>query len=570
MLSLLKIRNLALIDELLWEPGEKLTGITGETGAGKSVIIHALKLVLGDRADKSVIRSGETSCIVEAVFDLGTLASSPKSPAPSSPLDILLDDAGLPPCENGQLILKRILTPSSNKQFVNNSPATLTLIKAIGEHLIDLHGPHDHQSLLSPEKQLVMLDLYAGLQEDRVAYSALWDRRQAAAKHYHDLKDARDLSALELDLLRHQLVEIESADLENENEATLHDQWQRSRHAGRLLDITRRILSSLQGEDSSLSARLSALLRDAHELERYDASTSSMLAPLSECHALIADLEHALSRYLSSLDTDPEEALRLEDRLNLIESLKRKYGTTLSDIITYGHSVRERLDSVEHRQDLVSAALTALQEADATLLGAARALSRKRRKALSGLEQNISTHLKDLGFFQSLIRIDLSPTEDPTPTGIDKVEFLISPNPGEPPKPLRHIASGGEMARIMLAVKSSLAEQDSTPLLVFDEIDANVGGEVARRVGEKMAALGQRHQVIAITHFPQVAALADRHFLVAKNVTQGRTVSKISELIGKNRVLELVRMLGGGGDSAHRHAEELLSSSASSSLKANP
>jgi DNA repair protein RecN (Recombination protein N) len=547
MLSLLKIRNLALVDELLWELGPGLIGVTGETGAGKSVIVGALKLVLGERADKSLIRSGEESCTVEAVFEITSTAT----------LNSILEEGGLPSCDDDPLIIRRIITTSSSRQFVNDSPVTLALLKKLGNELVDLHGPHDHQSLLSTDRQLSMLDAYGNTTDALAAYRAAYRTWRDLGKQLDDLQHAESASDHELELLRHLVQEIDSANLQPSDESELEDRWRRSTNSSRLTESAAAAIHHISGEDGILS-RLADLQKSVRDLERLDPSLHTWSAPLATATVELEDLESTIQDYLGDLETDPEEAARLEERMNLIESLKRKYGSTLADIATRRDTAAARLDTLENRDSRIEELRAEFTKARAAADAAGKSLTTQRRKTAPRLAKEISSQLKDLGFRQSSFEISLTPLPEPGPHGAEATEFIFGPNPGEPMQPLRQIASSGEISRVMLAVKSALAEQDDTPLMVFDEIDANVGGEIAAAVGRKMATLGRKHQVVAITHFPQVAASATHHFVVEKEVTAGRTRSRLFSVRGESRIDELVRMLGGGGDKARAMAASLL------------
>ncbi|BCX46509.1 DNA repair protein RecN [Haloferula helveola] len=546
MLTLLKIRNLALVDELVWELGSGLVAVTGETGAGKSVIVGALKLVLGERADKSLIRTGESTCTVEAVFELGD----------SAEVDAVLEEGGLDVCEGGVLIVRRVIGASANRQFVNDSPVTLALLKRVGELLVDLHGPHDHQSLLSTERQLVMLDAYADV--DLASYRSAWHAWREKQSELDDLRDAESAGEQELELLRHQVDEIDAAELKPDEEDDITDRWRRAGNASRLVELSGAAANLLGEDESGIVNMLGEVQRLVRELEKLDPTISEKTIGLESAVVELEELERSFRDYAEELDLDPSEAAELEERVNLFESLKRKYGPTLEAVLAHRDRCAEWLDSVENRGER----LKRLEEQAAKLReavdAAGRLIGTRRKKAAPRLAKEIAAQLRDLGFKQSSFEIRLEARRDPGVSGFETVEFFFGPNPGEPLLPLRQIASSGEVSRVMLAVKSALADQDSTPLMVFDEIDANVGGEIARAVGRKMAVLGERHQVVAITHFPQVAATAARHFVVEKQVTSGRTRSRLFPVTGDARIDELVRMLGGGGSSARDMAQSLL------------
>jgi DNA repair protein RecN (Recombination protein N) len=548
MLSLLKIRNLALVDELAWELGPGLIGVTGETGAGKSVIVGALKLVLGERADKSLIRAGEETCTVEAMFDL----------ADPGAVNAILEEGGVTACEDGELIVRRVIGGSSSRQFVNDSPVTLALLKRMGEHLVDLHGPHDHQSLLSAERQLAMLDAYAGGGSQVMAYRDAWRAWRESVAAWDALRRAESVGAKELELLKYQVGEIDAAQVRPEEESDLEDRYRRASNATRLLEVAGAAAGLLGQEEAGVLARLGELQKLVRELEKLDPSVRERTSGLEGAVLELQDMERALCDYSEELELDPAEAAALEARINLLESLKRKYGPTLADVLSHRDEAAARLDTIENRGEKLAHLEAEMKARREALDGAGRNLSSLRRKAAPKLAKDISGQLKDLGFRQSTFQIDLISLSEPGPHGMEGAEFVFGPNPGEPMQALRQIASSGEISRVMLAVKSALAEQDATPLMVFDEIDANVGGEIACAVGRKMATLGLRHQVVAITHFPQVAASAACHFVVQKEVAGGRTRSRLTPVHGEARIGELVRMLGGGGESARAMARSLL------------
>jgi DNA repair protein RecN (Recombination protein N) len=547
MLTLLKIRNLALVDELVWELGSGLISVTGETGAGKSVIVGALKMILGERADKNLIRTGEDTCTIESIFDL----------TDTSEINAILEEGGLPPCDDTQIIIRRSIGTSANRQFINDSPVTLNLLKKVGERLVDLHGPHDHQSLLSQERQLAMLDAFATTDSILSEYRSAYRTWREKSQELEEIQNAENASEQELELLRYQLDEIQSAKLTPADGDELQERYHRSSNSSRLVELAAQAVTSLSAEDGILS-RISDLQRLVRDLEKFDPSIADKVSSLETASIELQDLEATLTDYAEELDIDPSEAATIEERVNLVESLKRKYGPTIEDVLSRQETIANRLDNIDNRTEKIDALTLALAESRKELEAIAKKLSAARKKSAPKLAQDIASQLKELGFKQSSFEVELSTLKDPSLHGLETCNFLFGPNPGEPLLPLRQIASSGEISRVMLAVKSSLAEQDATPLMVFDEIDANVGGEIARAVGKKMARLGELHQVIAITHFPQVAATAAAHFVVEKEVVAGRTRSKLYPVEGEKRITELVRMLGGGGEQARAMAASLL------------
>lgn len=549
MLTTLRIKNLALVADLTLELRHGCNVITGETGAGKSIIIGALNLVLGERADRTLIRSGADSCAVEAVFDVAKLRE---------PLATLLDDNGLEPCEENLLVLKRIFTAAgANRQFVNGSPTTLATLAAIGEGLVDMHGPHDHQSLLHPARQLAILDAFGGLSAQVAAFAELVRRRAGLEQEKAALIVDEKTYAQQLDLLRHQVQEISAAKLRPDEEAEVEAEHHRASNAARLLELSQSALSTLDGEDASLLNQLGALGRTLQELQRVDATAKPFADTHEQVVASLRELQSDLSRYADRVDLDPARLALLEERLDLIHSLKRKYGATLTEVIASGDDAKTRLHSLEQRDAELARLNAALAQLDAKLSRAGLDLTAARRKVIPKLTKAATRQLQDLGFQQSELGVAMA-VMALTASGCDSVEFQFAPNPGEPARPLRAIASSGELSRVMLALKTVLAAEDEIPVLVFDEIDANVGGETANTVGEKMRQIARARQVVCITHLAPVAAAADTHFVVSKQVRDGRTLSDIQPLNRKQRVDELARMLGGQGEAARKHAEAML------------
>ncbi len=539
MLTLLKIQKLALVEDLVWEVGEGLVGVTGETGAGKSIIVGAVKLILGERADRNLIRTGASSCTVEATFRLGNAAE----------VNAYLEAHGFEPCEDGELLLKRVIgAGGTNKQFINCSSATLQILKELGNLLVDLHGPHDHQSLLSTDRQLAMLDAFAGAESACEAYRSAYRAWKDAQGELDELRNAERASEQELDLLRFQVNEIEAADLQPGEQDALEQRYRLASNSSRLLESCGQILDRLTGESGDILGRLQEVQRAVRELTSLDASVSSITQGFDTAQMELEELEKGIRAYASGLQLDPTELAALERRVDTLETLKRKYGNSVEEITAFGEKAAAKLLKIESRGDELERLEAQSASARAAVDLAAAELTQKRRRGAPRLAKEIAGHLGDLGFARALFEVATTPGEGPGPRGAESVEFLFSPNPGEPAKPLRIIASSGEMSRVMLAIKSALAEQDSIPLMIFDEIDANVGGEVAHSVGRKMASLGTRHQVVSITHLPQVAAVADCHYVVRKEFQGDKTVSLLDKVEGEGRIAEIARMLGGGGE----------------------
>jgi DNA repair protein RecN (Recombination protein N) len=577
MLTTLRIKNLALVPDLTLELQPGCNVITGETGAGKSIIIGALNLVLGERADRSLIRSGSDSCSVEGVFDVKKLRA---------PLKNFLDENGLEPCDDHQLVLKRTFTSAgANRQFVNGSPTTLATLATIGEWLVDMHGPHDHQSLLHPAKQLAILDAFGGLEKERSAFGELVQRRAAIEIEKSALIVDEKTYAQQLDLLRFQVKEISDARLQPGEDEGVEEKFQRASNAAKLLQLSQAALDALSENENSLLTQSGVIGRTLQELQRVDAGAANLVELHAQAAGAWRELQAELSRYAEKVDVDPAQLQQLEERMDLLRTLKRKYGATLAEVIAFGNEAKEKLNALEGRDAELARLNAALEKLDAEILSAGRKLSAARKKVIPQLAKAVGKQLADLGFKQSKFDVEITSSgwgerprepvlahghlsqtarEDARPTdfrntsGLDEIEFQFAPNPGEPAKPLRAIASSGEMARVMLALKTVLAAEDEIPVLIFDEVDANVGGETANAVGEKMKQIAAKRQVLCITHLPQVAAPADAHYVVTKTIQDGRTISEIALLTKKERVTELARMLGGQTEAARKHAEALL------------
>ena len=552
MLGTLRINNLALVTDLTLGLRPGYNAITGETGAGKSIIIGALNLLLGGRADRALLRAGCDHCSVEAV-----LAAGERGPA----LDKFLEENGLEPCAGGELILKRVFTAAgANRQFINGSPTTLQVLAALGRGWVDMHGPHDHQSLLDPARQRDILDAFAGLGGLRGKFAALAGQaRELDAAKAALIVDERAY-AQQFELLRFQAGEISAARLQAEEEARQEQEFQRASNAARLLELSQAALNVLGEQDNCLLVQAGQLGRTLQALEHVDPGAQSLLLSHEQAAAAWRELQSGLRRYADGIDLDPARLRQMEERLDLIHSLKRKYGGTLEAVIAFGAEAARKLQQLEQREAELGRIKREREKLAGELWKTGQELSAQRRKAGPRLARAAMKQLHDLGFQQSHFDISIQ-TAASLPanavTGLDEIDFQFAPNPGEPARPLRSIASSGEMSRVMLALKTVLAEEDQIPVLVFDEIDANVGGETAAVVGEKMRHIARRRQVICITHLPAVAAAAQSHFVVAKRVEGGRTVSEIT-LLDDAAPAEIARMLGGPTQAARRHADALL------------
>lgn len=552
MLRSLRIRNLALVEVLEWELSPGFTAVTGETGAGKSVILGALKFLLGERADRGVVRAGAATAGIEAVFTLDDTTG----------INALLEESGVDPCQDGELILKRTIAAEGNgRQFVNGSACNLSVLKELGTHLVDLHGPHDHQSLFSRPEQTLLLDRFSEALSEREEYLSC---RTEVAKAHRELEELLSTTGGEEreNRLREEVAEIQSANLSEGEEETLQSRYRAASDGRRLIELAAAGVARLEDEEHGVQTGIAETARLLKDLGRLDERAQPYLDRLEKISADLDALISDLRDHAEAIELDASELRNLEERVNLLATLRRKYGPSLSEVISRGERSALELQRLSSLTEETERARAKVEKAKKLLGTAAAVLGAKRRKGVKKLSSQVAGELSDLGFRQAGFEISLEELPEPGPDGAEVAEFLFSPNPGEPPRPLRSIASSGEISRVMLALKTALAGQDKIPLLVFDEIDANVGGEIATRVAVKMAELGRGHQVLCITHLPQVAASASAQFLVSKEIRDSRTETTLLPVEGEARVAEIARMLGGATDSALAHAKTLLSGDA--------
>ena len=551
MLTLLRVKNLALVEEasVAFEPG--LNVVTGETGAGKSILIGALYLLLGERADTSAVRAGEAQCVVEATFHL----------ADARGVEAVLAEAGLEPCDHGQLVLRRTVKAAGGGQaYVNDAPVTLPLLKRLGALLVDLHGPHDHQSLFQPASQLDILDAFAHAEKERAACAAAFGKWQALQDRRAELsRDVGDLAA-QIDLLAYRAKEIEEAAPVEGEEDQVRAEQQTAGHAQRILELGQQVVQAISEDENAALAVLAPARKALEELARLMPAAKEWPEELRRHTDALAALSGTLQRELADVDADPARLAWLDQRLATYDKLKRKYGGSVADILATLEITQARLKDLRSRDEQKAAVAKEIAAAEKELQVLGLALRKRRLTAAEKLAPAITAELQALGFEHGAFGIQLPPAETPTAAGLDRAEFGFAPNVGEPMRPLRAIASSGEISRVMLAIKVVLAEADKIPLLVFDEIDANVGGETVHAVGRKLAQAARKRQVVAITHLPPVAACGAHHFAVRKSVRDGRTHTTVAPLDADARVEELARMLGGRESTsvALRHAAELL------------
>ena len=549
MLNWLSVHNLAIVEEAEIEFGPAFNVITGETGAGKSVIMGALGLLLGNRADKSAIRTGAGHCEISAGFTLasGTL---PKLRAFLSENALVSED------EPDSILVRRVITHTSSRNFVNGAAVNLNVLRAIASAMVDVHAANENAAILDPANQLDVLDRFAGLQDDLIRVRRCWDDL-AAVRREHAEFAASLPSPEEAARLRRDCEEIERAGIHSGEDDELTARHDLAANSRTVIELASQVCGGLTDGEDSISQRFADCRRILRGLERFEpGKAEEFLNALDGAKDAVDELSSDLASFASEVEVDEQEFQEMEERMRLLQTLKRRYGPTLDDVLSHLESVRDRVlafdDAELRRMEYEKREGEALEQYRA----AAATLSEKRRAAAGKLEDALSKETRKLGFLKAVYQLDFSPAKE-GPLGTDAVTFLFSANPGEPMIPLRDVASSGEVARVMLAVKTVLAAVDEIPILVFDEIDANIGGETACRVGEELALLGRSKQVISISHLAQVSVCADTHFRVAKRVVDGRTLSGIRKLDDSERVKEIARMLG-GGESASTHAEDML------------
>jgi len=552
MLSRLSVRNLAIVESAEVEFGDGLNIITGETGAGKSVLMGALELALGARADASAVRDGAKEAVVAAEFSL--------EPGPAvDSVSRILEDAGLPPCEDGALVVRRTIAASGGgRVHVNDAPSTVQTLRAIGRQLVDLHGPNDHQSLLDESFQRDLLDSWGGV---RLAdYSAAWDRLSSLRHEAESLRgDSSDLQE-EAERLRYCVEEIDAAGLSSEDDSDLPARHAAAAHAAELVEAAAAAVSAMAGDDASAANALISAGRAVADMARHYPPAEEWRDEIESLVIRAQELSSSIETAASRIDADPETLQALDDRLSLVQRLKRKYSClTVDELLALREKRAARLADLDGREERLAALAADMSAAEKDVRDAGSRLSAARAKAAAKFAKSVTKELHGLGFLKAELSVSIAPRE-PDASGCDAIDYLFAPNPGEPSRPLKAIASTGEIARVMLAVKTVSSEHDAMPVLVFDEIDSNIGGETGRAVGERLRSVARHHQVIAITHLPQSAVYGDRHLAVAKSVSGGRTRTEVRLLEGDGRVDEIARMLGGAGLTSvvGRHARELL------------
>lgn len=551
MIQYLQIRDLALIDEVTLEFEHGFTCITGETGAGKSVLLGALSMLSGTRLDRTVIRHEQEFCKVEAAIRI----TNPEK------INQKLSELELPECEDGALLLSRTLHSTKIPKIqINGSLTTLSNLAAIGEYWIDFHGAGEPQKLFNEHYQLEILDLYAQSSTLLSDYREIYELWTGFQKQLHRLKQEKQLSEDEIHYLTSQIQKIDELGIDTESLHELEQQFQRMSRAEELAQFLQSMRQNLLDEGGA-SEKLASAMQWAHSIEQIDPETSALWQRIESIAIELDDIGGEIDDLIDSVNLDEETINELKMRMELWMELKRKYGKTPEHILKARQEMAERLET---HGDIKSTLLKLEQqvaEAHTRLLAAGDLLSKKRKEAADRLASHVTDNLYQLGFSKALFEISLVAETTPREHGTSRCQILFAPNPGQPLLPLNKIASSGETARVMLGLKAVLADYDATPVLVFDEVDANVGGEIGKAVGREIASLSKNHQIFCVTHLPQVAALADEHFVVLKSQTDTSTNVSIQPLnkAGDDRISELARMLGDrNSQTALTHARELI------------
>jgi DNA repair protein RecN (Recombination protein N) len=567
VLRSLSVRDYALIEELEVEFDSGLNIITGETGAGKSILLGALKLLLGDRASTEALRTGAKKAIVEGVFDSADEGRLPQ----------ILRDHEIDPSEGGMLIIRREISARGSRAFINDTPATLEVLREVAANTIDLHGQHEHQSLLRTETHVELLDNFGGLgglvETYRKAYrttAALVSERADLVRREKELQKQKELYAF-------QIHEIDAARLKPDEADALEAERRILENAEQLYEATAELYAQISESDDALYDRVVLVRNQLQDLARIDASFEATLTDIRSAEIALKEATQFLQGYNAEIEFNPERLDEIRERMSEIDYLERKYGGTVEAVIAYREEIGQTYDLAKDFEGAIARLDGQIEEAQETLSQAAYRLSQKRHEVAQRIEEAVGVELATLGMPHARFLVQFGFQDDPAgwvhlpegarqrrvtafPMGADLVEFHLSANLGEEPKPLVKVASGGEVSRIMLALKAILAKSERLPILVFDEIDTGISGPIARRAGESMHRLAQFHQIIAITHLPQIASLGDVHFEVDKLVEDGRTRTRIRRLDEAERAEAVATLLAGTdvSEAALRRARELI------------
>ena len=550
MLIELRIRDYAVIHDLTLELGPGLSALSGETGAGKSIIVGALSLLLGERASSDKVRSGAERTMVEAVFDV---SGHPK-------LTAQLSDLGIE-AEDGLLILRReVAAAGRNRAWINESPTTARTVGDLGRSLVDLHGQHEHQTLLRKDTQRTILDAFGEAESEATAVAEAFQELSRSEAQLKELREHRQELASRVDFLRFQMSELGEANVQPGEEEKLAEEARRLENSEELLGEATRVHGELYATDGAITETVSALAQTLGRLKEWDSSLEGPHKELQDAYHALTEVGRELGDYVGTVRHDPERLEEVRSRLDVIHALMRKYGPTSQEVVAATERVQGELSELEDGgwdEDTLAADVERMR---GSLASAAARLSKKRQAAATRLETEVEALLPDLGLPAATFKVQMDALPEVRSQGAESVEFLVSVNAGFPPSALARVASGGELSRVMLTLKAILAQVDDVPTLVFDEIDAGIGGEVASLVAAKLKDVARYHQVFVVTHLPQLASRARSHLLVEKSDGKGLAAADVKGLSGDDRVREIARMLGGDPESetSQDHAKELL------------
>lgn len=570
MLSNLRIRNYALVDQLEVEFQPGLNVITGATGAGKSIIVGAANMVLGERASIETVRSGFETASIEAVFTLSD----------DTNLKDLLGKLGLILTDDLLIIRREISSRGQSKCFINDQQVTLGSLKSLGDRLADLHGQHQHQSLLNVERHVEYLDHYGALDDDMSELSETFHLLRRKQNELVEFKTSRKMDQERRQLYQFQIQEIERSHLSPDEEERLIQERKVLENAESLFELSSRLYHQLHESEASLLERLTSLSKELKGGADIDSRLKEPGEALESCLITLQEVARFMEDYKSRLEFDPDRLEMIRERLNLFNTLKRKYDKSIEEILIHKEQIKKGLSRIENKDETINGLKEEINKLSQTLQRECLLLSQKRRAKASDLSKRIQKALSVLGMDKTKFEVRITQKQDENglleldgkrylvdDKGVDQVEFFVSPNPGEELKPLAKIASGGEISRIMLALKSILAKTDQVETMIFDEIDVGIGGEVASSVGKSLKDLASSHQVIVITHLQQIASQADNHFKVFKESAKKRTVTRITRLDEQERVKEIARMISGEKVSqvTLKQAKEMIKTTESSS-----